>query len=121
MQQYSVGDLVLVINSIYHPYLIGHAGIVVQCTGNFSGYDKYGRFVSGAFTVVDLPGDVNRHGTTLWFFKPHHIIRISPDESVNTANYDSIFNGRDKIIQNRFNVTLNCVAGSVINTPIRTE
>ena len=82
MQHFKVGDLVLLINSTCNPDIIGHVGTVMHSAGHFSGYDKWGRFVSGIFVVVDLPGDINRHGTTLWYLKPNHLIKITPDDAI---------------------------------------
>ena len=82
MQYFKVGDMVMLINSTCNPDIIGHIGTVVHSAGPFCGYDKLGRFVSGIFVVVDLPDDINRHGTTLWYLKPNHLIRISPDAAV---------------------------------------
>lgn len=80
MNYFSIGDQVLVINSVYNLVLIGHVGEVAHNTGQFDGYDRYGRFISGKFVVVDLPGDINRYGTTLWYFRPDHLLKISPDK-----------------------------------------
>jgi hypothetical protein len=82
MQHFKVGDLVMLINSVYNPDIIGHVGTVMHGAGHFSGYDKCGRFVSGIFVVVDLPGDINRHGTTLWYLQPNHLIMITPDADI---------------------------------------
>lgn len=82
MQHFQVGNLVLLINSTYNPDIIGHVGTVMHSEDHFSGVDKFGHFVSGIFVVVDLSGDINRHGTTLWYLKPHHLIKISPDEDI---------------------------------------
>jgi hypothetical protein len=82
MQHFKVGDLVMLINSTCYPDIIGHVGTVMHSEGHFCGYDKWGRFVSGIFVVVDLPGDINRHGTTLWYLKPNHLIKITPDDDI---------------------------------------
>ena len=84
MQHFKIGNLVLLINSIYNPDIIGHVGTVIHGEDHFSGIDKFGRTVSGIYVVVDLPGDINRHGTTLWYLKPHHLIKISPDDDIKT-------------------------------------
>ena len=78
MIHFSAGDHVLVINSIYNPNLIGHDGTVAKCADFVTGYDKNGYFISGKFVVVDLPGDSNRYGTTLWYFRPAHLLKIIP-------------------------------------------
>ena len=82
MQHFTVGSLVLLINSTYNPDIIGHVGTVMHGEDYFSGVDKFGLIVSGIFVVVDLPGDTNRHGTTLWYLKPNHLIKISPDDNI---------------------------------------
>ena len=82
MYIFSSGDRVLVINSIYNPDLIGHVGIIEHCADFFTGYDKNGCFISGKFVIVDLPDDINRYGTTLWYFKPEHLVKITPDKTV---------------------------------------
>lgn len=74
------GDLVMVINALYHPELIGHAGTVVHGAGQVSGIDRHGRGVAGVFVIVDLAHDLNRHGTSLWYFKASHLLRIDPGE-----------------------------------------
>ena len=79
MSYFNIGDQVLVINSIYNSDLIGHVGAVAHSADLFAGHDRNGRFISGKFAVVDLPGDINRHGTTLWYFRPDHLLKISPD------------------------------------------
>lgn len=79
MQHYETGDLVLVINSIYNTGIIGHVGTVHHGEAIFSGKDKFGRFITGIFVVVDLPDDVNRYGTTLWYLKPQHLIKLPSD------------------------------------------
>ncbi len=88
MQHFKIGDLALLINSTYNPDIIGHIGTVMHSEDHFSGVDKFGRFVSGIFVVVDLPDDINRHGTTLWYLKPHHLIKISPVDNVKTETTD---------------------------------
>jgi len=80
MQHFETGDLVLLINSIYNPEIIGHVGTVRHGEAVFAGTDKFGRSVSGIFVIVDLPDDVNRFGTTLWYLKPGHLIKLSPDD-----------------------------------------
>ena len=79
MQNFNIGDLVLIINSDYVPSLVGQAGIVVMAARNINGTDKFGNHLSGWYTVVDLPEEINRFGTTLWYFKPHYLLKISPD------------------------------------------
>lgn len=80
MKHFDVGDLVLLINSTCNPDIIGHAGIVMHTVDYFSGHDKFGHYHSGLYVVVDLPGNRNRHGTTLWYLKPNHLIKISPEK-----------------------------------------
>ena len=80
MSYFSINDQVLVINSLYNPALIGHVGTVAHSAGFFTGHDRNGRFISGKFVVVDLPDDINRYGTTLWYFRPDHLVKISPDK-----------------------------------------
>ncbi len=80
MKYFDVGDLVLIINATCNQDLIGHAGTVMHSEDHFSGYDKFGYYQSGLYVVVDLPGDRNRHGTTLWYLKPEHLIKITPEE-----------------------------------------
>ncbi|MGH8119683.1 MAG: hypothetical protein ACRESK_03605 [Gammaproteobacteria bacterium] len=82
MQNLKAGDLVLVINSLYHPGLIGHVGTVVHGEGHVSGMDKFGQLVSGPFVIVDLVHDINRHGTNLWYFRATHLLRITPGDSL---------------------------------------
>ncbi len=82
MQCFEVGDLVLLINATYNPEIIGHVGTVAKSESHIKGYDKYGRSVSGNYVVVDLADDINRHGTTLWYLKPDHLIKIKPDELI---------------------------------------
>ena len=89
MQYLKLGDLVLVINSIYHPENIGHIGTVVHGEDHFSGIDKFGQFVSGPFVIVDLPGAGNRHGTTLWYFKATHLLRIAPGDTLQDTNEEA--------------------------------
>ena len=72
------GDMVLLINAIYNPEIIGHVGIVRHGEAEVTGKDKFGRCISGTFVIVDLPGDINRHGTTLWYLKPRHLIKLFP-------------------------------------------
>lgn len=79
MRYFNTGDLVLVINSLYNPDIIGCAGIVVRGEDKCAGLDKHGNYISGIFVTIDLPDSINRHGTTLWYFKPQHLIRITPD------------------------------------------
>ena len=79
MRRFEVGDLVLLINSDYNSNLIGHVGIVALGESFVSGFDIYGCNISNRYVVVDLPDDINRHGTTLWYLKPHHLIKISPN------------------------------------------
>lgn len=78
MQYFHIGDCVLVVNATYEPGIIGHVGTVERAADFVSGLDKYGRRVSGVFVVVDLPGDLNRHGTTLWYMRPPHLIKLKP-------------------------------------------
>ncbi len=82
MTRFYVGDLVLVINSDYNSDIIGHAGTVASSETQISGNDKYGCCVSGRYAVVDLPYDINRFGTTLWYLKPEYLIKILPDTDV---------------------------------------
>jgi hypothetical protein len=79
MRRFKVGDLVLLINSDYNSDIIGHVGLVAQAESFVTGFDKYGSYISNRYVVVDLPDDINRHGTTLWYLKSHHLIKISPD------------------------------------------
>jgi len=79
MQHFKVGDCVLVINASYEPGIIGHVGTVERAADLVSGIDKFGRVVCGEFVVVDLPGDMNRHGTTLWYMRPGHLLKLRPD------------------------------------------
>ena len=79
MRQFEVGDLVLLINSDYNSDLIGHVGIVARAENFVTGVDKYGCYTSSRYVVVDLPDDINRHGTTLWYLRPYHLIKINPD------------------------------------------
>ena len=79
MQRFYIGDLVLIINSDYYPYLVGQAGIVVMNEKTITGTDKYGNTLSGRYVVVELSEEINRFGTTLWYFKPHYLLKISPD------------------------------------------
>jgi hypothetical protein len=90
MCHFSIGDQVLVINSTYNPDLIGHVGAVAHCADLFAGYDKNGCFISGKFVVVDLPNDINRYGTTLWYFQPEHLIKISPDKETGIKSKTAI-------------------------------
>ena len=76
-QYFEPGDLVLLINSVYNPEIIGHVGTVCHGEAEFTGTDKFGRYISGIYVVVDLPGDVNRYGTTLWYLKPVHLVKLS--------------------------------------------
>lgn len=80
MQYFENGDLVLLINSIYNPEIIGHIGVVARSESQITGYDRYGRLISGNYVVVDLPNDINRHGTMLWYLKPEHLVKIIPDD-----------------------------------------
>lgn len=80
MQNFNIGDLVLIINSDYIPSLVGQAGIVAITTRTVTGIDKYGNHLSGWYVAVDLPEEINRFGTTLWYFKPHYLLKISPDQ-----------------------------------------
>jgi len=89
MQDLKVGDLVLVINSLYNPDLIGHDGMVVHGEDHFSGMDKFGRFISGPFVIVDLAGVSNRHGTTLWYFKAKHLLKITPGDTLQDTYRES--------------------------------
>lgn len=79
MRRFEVGDLVLLINSDYNSDLIGHVGVVALSESYVSGLDIYGCYISNRYVVVDLPDDTNRYGTTLWYLKPHHLIKISPN------------------------------------------
>ena len=69
--------------------MTANVGMVMHGEDHFSGIDKFGRFVSGIFVVVDLPGNINRHGTTLWYLKPNHLIKISPDDDIKTETTDA--------------------------------
>ncbi|MCZ6717567.1 MAG: hypothetical protein ACE1Z4_03225 [Gammaproteobacteria bacterium] len=90
MQHFEVGDLVLLINASYNPDIIGHVGTVMHSEDHFAGFDKFGRYISGNYVVVDLPDDVNRHGTTLWYLKPKHLIRITPDNLSETETTETL-------------------------------
>ena len=90
MQHFKTGDLVLLINSTYNPDIIGHVGTVMHSEDYFSGTDKFGCLISSNFVVVDLPGDINRHGTTLWYLKPHHLIKISPGDDIKAETSDML-------------------------------
>lgn len=85
-QHFEVGDLVLVVNADYNPDLIGHTGAIARRAARIAGYDKNRRFRSGIYVVVDLPGKINRHGTTLWYKKPQYLVKISPDGSLTTED-----------------------------------
>ncbi len=85
-QHFDVGDLVLVINADYNPGLIGCAGTIARRAARIAGYDKYGRLRTGVYVVVDLPGRLNRHGTTLWYKKPEYLIKLDPDEWQDTES-----------------------------------
>lgn len=85
MQHFNIGDCVLVINASYEPGIIGHVGTVERAADQVSGFDKFGCIVSGVFVVVDLPADVNRHGTTLWYMRPRHLLKLRPDEQGKTT------------------------------------
>jgi hypothetical protein len=89
MQHFKTGDLVLIINSVYNFGIIGHAGTVKLGADHVSGYDKDGCLVSGTFVVVDLPGDRNRYGTTLWYLKPEHLIKIHPRDDTRSELTES--------------------------------
>jgi hypothetical protein len=78
MNHFRVGDGVLVINAACEPGLIGHVGTVARAAEPVSGIDRFGRVVAGLYVVVDLPEDVNRHGTTLWYFRPEHLLKLGP-------------------------------------------
>jgi len=80
VQYFENGNLVLLINSMYNPEIIGHIGTVALCDSHITGYDRYGRLISGSYVVVDLPNDINRHGTTLWYLKAEHLIKIIPGD-----------------------------------------
>jgi len=80
VQYFENGDLVLLINSIYNPEIIGHIGIVAVSESQITGCDRFGCMISGNYVVVDLPNDINRHGTTLWYLKPGHLVKIMPDD-----------------------------------------
>lgn len=82
MQHFENGDLVLLINSIYHPEIIGHIGTITCGESQVTAYDRYDRLITGNFAVVDLPNDINRYGTTLWYLKPGHLIKIKPGSSL---------------------------------------
>lgn len=86
MQYFNVGDYVLVINSAYEPGIIGHVGTVERVENQVSGFDRFGRLVSGIFVVVDLPWDVNRHGTTLWYLKPEYLIKLNPGDDIHAES-----------------------------------
>jgi len=81
-QHFEVGDLVLVVNADYNPGLIGCTGSIARRASRIAGYDKYGRLRTGVYVVVDLPGRINRHGTTLWYKKPQYLIKLSPDDGI---------------------------------------
>ena len=83
----------LVINAGYEPGIIGHVGTVERAEDQASGIDKYGRFVAGVFVVVDLPGDVNRHGATLWYLKPEYLIKLKPGEHIETEFCEGVIAG----------------------------
>jgi len=80
VQYFENGDLVLLINSIYNPEIIGHIGVVARSESQITGYDRYGCLISGNYVVVDLPNDINRHGTMLWYLKPEHLKKIIPGD-----------------------------------------
>ena len=79
MQNFDIGDLVLVIKSDYYPNLIGQAGIVAITARTVTGTDKFGNSLTDRYVIVDLPDEINRFGTTLWYFKPHYLLKILPD------------------------------------------
>ena len=78
MHRFEAGDLVLLINSDYNPDIIGCVGTVVLTERFVTGFDKYGCCISNRYVVVDLPDNINRHGTTLWYLKPDYLIKFSP-------------------------------------------
>jgi hypothetical protein len=82
VQHFENGDLVLLINSIYNPEIIGHIGIVECRESQITGYDRFGGLISGNYVVVDLANDINRHGTTLWYLKPEHLKKINPGNAI---------------------------------------
>lgn len=83
---FEVGDLVLVVNADYNPALIGCAGTIARRAARIAGYDKYGQLRTGVYVVVDLPGRINRHGTTLWYKKPQYLIKLGPDNRMDTES-----------------------------------
>lgn len=89
MQKLETGDLVLIINSIYNPDIVGYIGTVAHGEDQVSGIDKFGQVVSGPFVTVDLPGKINRHGATLWYFRRKHLLRIAPGEDLQDAAEES--------------------------------
>jgi hypothetical protein len=89
MRNFRVGDCVLVINAACEPALIGHVGIVTRAAEPVSGIDRFGRVVAGLYVVVDLPENVNRHGTTLWYLPPEYLIKLKPDADL-AAKLDPI-------------------------------
>jgi hypothetical protein len=84
MNHFRVGDCVLVINAACEPGLIGHVGTVARAAEPVSGIDRFGRVAAGIYVVVDLPEDVNRHRTTLWYLRPEYLIKLSPPDSSTT-------------------------------------
>jgi len=89
MQNLKAGDLVLVINSLYNPDLIGHIGAVTHGEDHFSGMDKFGQLVSGSFVIVDLAHATNRHGATLWYFKATHLLRIASGDTLQNTEVET--------------------------------
>ncbi|MEX2525610.1 MAG: hypothetical protein WD750_11685 [Gammaproteobacteria bacterium] len=83
-QHFDVGDLVLVVNADYNPGLIGCTGTIARPAARIAGYDRFGQLRAGVYVVVDLPGRLNRHGTTLWYKKPQYLIKLSPDDRIRT-------------------------------------
>ena len=81
IQRFCPGDLVLVINSLYNPDIIGNTGTVMYGENYVFGEDRNGQLVSGTFVIVDLPGNTNSFGNTLWYLKPEHLIKINPDKN----------------------------------------
>jgi hypothetical protein len=82
MRDFRVGDCVLVINAACEPGLIGHVGTVARAAAPVAGVDRFGRVAAGVYAVVDLPNDVNRHGTTLWYLRPEHLIKLGPPDDL---------------------------------------
>ena len=79
MQNLDIGDLVLIINSDYYPYLVGQSGIVAMTEKTITGTDKFGNTMTDRYVVVDITDETNRFGTTLWYFKRQYLLKIKPD------------------------------------------